>query len=257
MLSSITQQFTDRMVEGTSSQGRVDVVSRLRSYVEESEKRPVRNDAASFEQRPETSRPITYGRVRSSEVRDIASTEIRPAERVAEKSPIFEPGKEITGFYRSGKFITGSGDRGTYEGMTGGQVSFEIGGYKGILMPNNKAVVFNAQTGESYSMNVRMANGQYKISNIQELSPTPYAPGEATPLYVEGRSENVNVRYNKESGQVGVSIPSPDGSTVTGTGYMDKNGTMILALSNGATIQAKYDFSDNGKMRIYSRSQIG
>jgi len=224
------------------------------------EKTDVELKLAYSELRPALREPVT----RELERRDISETtrlnrpeRVDGAERVepTNRPPVFTPGESVSGNYRNGNFITESGYSGTYKAMPGGQISFEINGFKGIFMSNHTAMVYNNQTGESYEMKVRVGDGKFEIIDIKELSEKPFDPAGKKPLFVEGQSNNVHIRHDSK-GNVGVSFPGPDGETVTGQGFMDPDGVMILALSNGATIKVKYDFSADGKLQIYSRKAI-
>ncbi len=92
--------------------------------------------------------------------------EVTPVER---PQSLFQSDKIIKGSYGDGKFSTASGEQGTYYGLPNGQVGFEIDGFKGVMMNAHTAVVYNKETGEAYSMNVRYDANEFSMGNIKEV----------------------------------------------------------------------------------------
>lgn len=265
-VNQIDQRINDRIVAAQSSQGRVSIAERLSKFIDNPAITKKSSDAVTLRKMSELPAVATYNRslskgihsanidttpIQNHEVDKVASIEQTP-----KSDSIFKVGGEFQGMYRSGKFITENNTRGTYEAMPGGQISFSIDGFQGILMTNNTAVAFNPETGESFKMKVRMNGTEFKAYDIQELSSDQFKAGDVKPIFVEGKNDNVHVRYSRNSGEIAVSFPDGHGGHLRGHGFMDNNGTMILALSNGSTIQAKYDLSEDGKLRIYSRQNI-
>ena len=89
---------------------------------------------------------------------------VRPTEK------LFQPGKVVEGSYGDGKFSTVDGQSGTYYPLRNGMLGFEIDGYKGVMVNQHTAAVFNPSTGEAYSMSVRYDGDKFSLSNVQEVS---------------------------------------------------------------------------------------
>lgn len=243
--------------EGALSYGQVDKVERIRQAPPTID-RPKTDPEAVDPRRVLTHRdpdPPTYNRIgKVADPIKVAPVEAAPIE--PKREPVFAAGKDVYGTYGAGTFETKSGYKGTFEAAPGGQITFEIDGFKGIMMPNHKAFAYNSETGEAYEMKVRYGEGQFKIGQIKPLTEKPFDPEGLKPLVVEGQNPNIHFRYNGQN-DIAVSFPGADGSTVTGQGFMDGKGTMILALSNGATIAAKYSFTEDGLLQIFSRHALG
>lgn len=171
---------------------------------------------------------------------------------------IFYPGATIEGSYKDGKFSTNAGVRGTYESIPG-HVKFKVDGFVGYLTNGGtEAVAYKASTGEAYKMKVEIGRGTYKVSDIEAISSEQWTPAEGqTPLVEQGSSPNVKFRIG-QNGMFGVRVMGDSsGETLyTGQGFLGPNGTYILALSNGSTVQGHYAWSEDGKLQIYDRHQI-
>ncbi|MDZ4786910.1 MAG: hypothetical protein SGJ02_12625 [bacterium] len=260
MITSISQPLTERAANANYSQGRIDELTRSKNAI-------LIKSENTIPVQSKTQEAVTVAESKNPEIAKVYSKMVMPAslenmkkaqikpEVLKESVPLFEQGGSVHGYFRSNRFITDSGIQGSYQAMSGGQISFEAGGFKGILMPNGKAMAYNSQSGESYSMQVKFGKGEFSISNIEPLSKEPFVPGDAKPLFIQGQNPNIGVRYNT-SGDIQVKFPGADGKEVIGKGFMSPNGIMILALSNGATVEAHYNFSEDGKLQIFSRRAI-
>lgn len=243
--------------EGALSYGQVDKVERIRQAPPTIERPKVDSEAINLRRvrAPEDLDTKTYNRIGKVAgpitARPVDITQVEP-----KREPVFSPGQEVYGTYGAGTFETKSGHKGTFEGAPGGQITFEIGGFKGIMMPNQTAYAYNHQTGESYEMKIRYGDGQFKIGEIKPLTEKLFDSTGLKPMVVQGENPNIKFRYNGQN-DIAVSFPDGQGGTVKGQGFMDGKGTMILALSNGGTIQAKYSFTEDGLLQIFSRQALG
>lgn len=185
------------------------------------------------------------------------TTALAPTTAVAdvskpEPSSVFSPGKDVEGVYRNGKFKTESGEVGEYFPLNNGKIGFTIDGFHGVLT-GNKAIAYNPETEEFYSMKIKYEDGKFRITNIQpgmvELPP----PGGRKPIFTEGEHRGVRVAYN-ESGELKIGIyQSETGEWLEGRGVLNPDGTFLIRFSNGRDFTGHYGFDANGKLLIFDR----
>lgn len=185
------------------------------------------------------------------------TTALAPTTAVAdvskpEPSSVFSPGKDVEGVYRNGKFKTEDGQIGEYFPLNNGKIGFTIDGFHGILT-GNKALAYNPETKEFYSMYIEYGDGKFKITDVQpgrvEVPPT----GERKPIFTEGEHRGVRVART-DSGQVKIGIyQSETGQWLEGRGVLNPDGTYLIGFENGTHFTGHYGFDENGKLLIFDR----
>lgn len=186
--------------------------------------------------RPPVVRPVTA-------VSDVAQPE---------PSSIFSSGQDIEGVYRNGKFKTESGEVGEYFPLNNGKIGFTIDGFHGVLT-GSKAIAYNPETEEFYSMYIKYEDGKFRITDIQpgkvELPP----PGGRKPIFTEGEHRGVRVAHT-DSGELKIGLyQSETGEWLEGRGVLNPDGTFLIGFSNGTNFTGHYGFDDNGKLLIFDR----
>lgn len=165
-----------------------------------------------------------------------------------ERSALVE-GQSFRGVYENGQFVTSTGFKGSYAALTaGGHIGFRLDGFKGILKPDGTAYAFNPQTDQIFQMQVKYGDGKYEVTDVKERKLEQFVPSER-PIAYEGQ-DSFAVKYD-QTGNISVKMRVPGGEVVEGKGFMDKKGHLVIGLSNGATFEGHYDFSPEGKLRIY------
>lgn len=169
-----------------------------------------------------------------------------------EPSSIFSSGQNIDGVYGNGKFKTENGEVGEYFALNNGKIGFTIDGFHGVLT-GNRAIAYNPETEEFYSMYIKYEDGKFRITDIQpgkvELPP----PGGRKPIFTEGEHRGVRVAHN-ESGELKIGIyQSETGEWLEGRGVLNPDGTFLIRFSNGRDFTGHYGFDANGKLLIFDR----
>ncbi len=170
---------------------------------------------------------------------------------------IFYPGATVSGDFGRGYFSTEEGLGGTYEKLPGGQVKFRIDGFSGYIIPGGKAFAYNAETGETYKMQIEAKDGKYSFTEIEQFKGDEFIPSsDDQPLIDEGKALNVDFRYGKD-GLFNVEVRDNSGAIeYSGRGFLDRRGHYLLALSNGTTIEGNYSVGEDGNLQIYSRKLL-
>ena len=191
------------------------------------------------------------------EVQTYTRTMLRPTTAVEdisrpEPSSVFSSGQDIEGVYRNGKFKTESGEVGEYFPLNNGKIGFTIDGFHGVLT-GNKAIAYNPETEEFYSMYIKYEDGKFRITDIQpgkvELPP----PGGRKPIFTEGEHRGVRVARS-DSGELKIGIyQSETGKWLEGRGVLNPDGTFLIGFSNGTNFTGHYGFDANGKLLIFDR----
>jgi len=114
--------------------------------------------------------------VRAYEAHPGRELKLRAYEPPANSDPLFEEGATVEGRYGKGHFITESGEHGRYRRLKNGRIQFQVGDFRGILRPDHKALAYNKETGEMYSMDIYYRDGKFRMTNMKEVDPNDYLP---------------------------------------------------------------------------------
>ncbi|MCB0339532.1 MAG: hypothetical protein KDD53_08010, partial [Bdellovibrionales bacterium] len=155
------------------------------------------------------------------------STSASEPQAVRPEKPVFYPGATIEGTYAGGEFSTSDGKVGSYHGMDGGQIKFEIDGFQGYLVNPHKAVAYNPSTGESYQMNVRYGNGKFQIAGVEPLSSERTQYDTSEPLLKESDNAPVKFEYGDDGKLSAVFYSAFENQRFQAEGFLDKNGTYV------------------------------
>lgn len=164
-----------------------------------------------------------------------------------------KPGAEFSGTFHDGK-LSFPGGEGRYFVEPGYQtIKFEFGGYTGHMLSPTKAMAYNAETKQIVTFDVQLGDGQFKISNVAELSKEP-SDLPKTPDFA-GKFDGKHAVFDngmqiefKGDGRIKISLGDPnsaDHNYLEGDGFIDESGNLVAMFQNGAAISAKYVRGEN------------
>ena len=130
---------------------------------------------------------------------------------------VLKPGVEIKGQWGAGT-IDLPGAQGRYFVEPGySTIKFEMGGFTGHLISPTKALAYNPETQQTLTFDVSVANGEFKISNVQDLNSAAPAIDPAKAPDFPGKLEaggvvfpnNMRMEFG-ENGRVKFFLGDPD-----------------------------------------------
>ncbi|MCB0359594.1 MAG: hypothetical protein KDD44_08150 [Bdellovibrionales bacterium] len=170
------------------------------------------------------------------------------------KPPLFEPGKDVSGTYGAGRFVTDSGIHGTYHALPGGQIKFQAGSVVGYLMPGNKAIAYDKSTDEAYTMQIDYRDGAFKISNVEPVAADGFRPGDQRPIVSEENSKHIKFRHGGTGPFSFRYFSEQQDARLAGEGFLMPNGIYFAALESGGAVMGHYSLDDSGSLAIYDRT---